>query len=308
MREVPLPPPSPLHEREGLAAPADLAARRSAARAALPACPDNECRLGDAAIRALRFNPQGASRATVLHWHGGGFRLGSPEYAAPFAAALAQACNVEVICPEYRLAPEHPFPAGLIDGLAAIEGALALGVGRLILSGDSAGGGLAASLAALCAQRGITLAGLVLISPWLDLTVSAPSFQECGATDPLFSQAAASEAAEQYLQGHPASDPLASPLFFGPTRFPPACISAGSGEVLRDDAERLHEKLLAARRTSRLLVVPGMEHVAALRGQDLTGSAEVFRQVSEFVSGLVRPGNAAQSRRASPRQAESHQA
>lgn len=288
MSEVPLPPPGRLEERPGIAAPQALLARRSASAGALPRHPDAECRLGEApGIRCLRFNPEGAARGTVMHWHGGGFRLGSPEYAAPFAQALADACGVEVICPEYRLAPEHPYPAGLNDGVAAIEGALALGVGRLILSGDSAGGGLAASLAGLCANRGIPLAGLVLLSPWLDLSLGAGSFASCADTDPLFSLESATEAAGQYLQGHPSADPLVSPLAMSPARFPPAYVSVGEGEVLRDDSVALHRRLTDAGRRAKLTLVPGMEHVAVMRDSQATGSRQVFAEVCDFVTAAI---------------------
>ena len=153
-------------------------------------------------VRCLRFSPSGASRGTLLHMHGGAFRIGCPEQIAPFALALAQACAVTVICPAYRLAPEHPFPAGLNDGWAVLRALAETANHPLILSGDSAGGGLAASLAALAHQAGIPLAGLALLSPWLDLSVTDPAYTTNAATDPLFSAEAAREAATLYLQGH----------------------------------------------------------------------------------------------------------
>jgi len=286
VREAPLPFRELPQERPGYPAPDAVAARRAASRAALGTYPERECRLGDGrsgAVRALRFNPGGAARGTVLHWHGGGYRLGSPEYAAPFAEALAAACDVEVICPEYRLAPEHPFPAGLIDGVAAIEGALALGVGRLILSGDSAGGGLAAGLAAICANRGIPLTGLILLSPWLDLTVTNACYAENAGSDPVFSGASAAEAADQYLQGHSAGDPMASPLFARVRGIPPTYQCVGAGEVLAADARAFHDRLTEAGRPVRLSVIPDMEHVAVMRSRDLAGAEQVFAEVTDFV-------------------------
>ncbi|MGI9361315.1 MAG: alpha/beta hydrolase fold domain-containing protein [Parasphingorhabdus sp.] len=275
-----------LAERCGYPAPEGLAARRAGQRAALDAYPEQECRLPDdrgGKLRALRFNPDGAGRGTVIHWGGGGYRLGCLEYAAPFAEVLAAACDVEVICPYYRLAPEHPFPAGLNDGLAAIAAVLAQGRGRLILSGDSAGGGLAASLAAICTKRNITLAGVMLLSPWLDLTIASPCYAENAASDPIFSREAASEAAEQYLQGHFPSDPLASPLFANIQNFPSTYQCIGSGEVLAADARGFHERLIAAGCCSRLSVIPEMEHVAVMRDWNLTGSTQVIEEVADFV-------------------------
>ena len=147
----------PHPEREGRAPPQGLAMRRNPPGLPADAFAAHECWLDGGRwgrVRALSFTPQGPATAqppaTVLHWHGGGFRLGKPEYVAAYAQALATACGVTVICPQYRLAPDHPFPAALNDVAAALAGVLAQNTGApLILSGDSAGGGLAAGLALL---------------------------------------------------------------------------------------------------------------------------------------------------------------
>jgi acetyl esterase/lipase len=238
-------------------------------------------------VRALRFAPPGEPRARVLHLHGGGFRIGAPEFAADFAAALAARCGVTAICPAYRLAPEHPFPAGLADARAVMTALQEAEDSPLILSGDSAGGGLAASLALLASADRRRPAGVVLLSPWLDLTVTAPSYDGNAASDPLFSRASAEPAAELYLQGHPARDPLASPLFGQLAGFPPALVSAGDGEVLVDDARSFHAALRAAGASSRLLVTPNMEHVAVTRGLHVPGAAETLAAVATFIDGLL---------------------
>ena len=301
----------PLPEQAGQPAPEGLILRREGARAMSAPCPEAEIRLdgkGWGTVRALRFAPvnggaggqdEGPPRATVMHWHGGGFRLGSPEYAAPFAQSLADACNVEVICPEYRLAPEHPFPAGHNDGMAAIFGMLALMEAEqrprpLILSGDSAGGGLAAGLALRCGRLGIPLAGLVLLSPWLDLTVSSPCYHANAGSDPLFSLEAARDGAGQYLQGHSARDPLASPLFAALTDeasvFPHSYVSVGKGEVLAGDSQAFHAGLAAAGQWHILSVIAGMEHVAVMRGRDLVGAARNFSEVTDFLREITGGG------------------
>jgi acetyl esterase/lipase len=237
-------------------------------------------------VRCLRFSPSGASRGTLLHMHGGAFRIGCPEQIAPFAHRLAQACKVTVICPAYRLAPEYPFPAGLNDGWAVLR-ALAETMPRaLILSGDSAGGGLAASLAALAHQAGIPLAGLALLSPWLDLSVIDPAYITNAATDPLFSAEAAREAAALYLQGHMPSDPLASPLFGELSGYPPTYLNAGMGEVLAGDARRLRDRLEQAGVPVAFHEVDGMEHVAVTRDRSLVGSDETFERLAEFVESI----------------------
>ena len=234
--------------------------------------------------RALRFYPQGPIKARILHLHGGAFRLGCPEIEGPYARALADRCAAEIITPHYRLAPEHPFPAGLNDVLAVLKT-----VPRdlpLILSGDSAGGGLAASLAVLALAEGIALTGLVMLSPWLDLTITAPSYQANAANDPLFSQESAASGAQLYLQGLDPKTPLASPLFAPLKGFPPSFISVGTGEVLADDAGAMHQRLAAAGVPSQLCAIKGMDHIAVVRGLELPGAAETFAAVAAFIDGI----------------------
>lgn len=280
-------------ERQGRDAPSDLAERRAQMQAAVDAGawatarPPVETVL--AGLRTLRFRPDGAPRGHVLQLHGGGFRIGRPEFESLFAAALAERCGVEVVVPQYRLAPEAPFPSGLADALAALR-ALAdeTAGGPLIVGGDSAGGGLAASLGVLAAaQGGPRIDGLALLSPWLDLRVCAPSYAANAATDPMFSRESAEVAAELYLQGFDPDHPLASPLLAPIADFPPTFISVGTGEVLADDALLFHDKLLAAGVQSRLLAIAGMEHVAVVRGVELTGSAETFAAVADFVEAII---------------------
>ncbi|MFC3173709.1 alpha/beta hydrolase fold domain-containing protein [Novosphingobium bradum] len=285
-------------ERPGQPAPADLAQRRQGLAGAAAAGlwrtdpPAEAIDLGG--VRALRFRPAGPSAATVLHFHGGGYRIGQPEQVAPFAAALARRCGVTVVCPAYRLAPEHPFPAAIVDARAAQQALVAAGERRLILSGDSAGGGIAAALAQLAARDPAPPLGLVLLSAWLDLTVTSPAYRANAASDPLFSEQSAREAAALYLQGAPATDPLASPLFAAATLFPPTLVSAGQGEVLADDACTFHAQLVTARVPARLRLVPGMEHVAVTRDMALAGAAETFAEIARFIAslGTATPGTA----------------
>ncbi|MFT4027538.1 MAG: alpha/beta hydrolase, partial [Novosphingobium sp.] len=253
-------------ERAGHPLPPDLAAMRAGMAAQRDAgvyrvepAPE-EIVLGRR--RALRLGPDNP-RGRVLHLHGGGFRNGVPEMEAPYAARLIAATGVEVVLPEYGLASDHPFPTGLIDAWAVLQDYAARVPGAApIVSGQSAGGGLAASLAVMAADQGLPLAGLVLIAPWLDLTVTAPAYEGNRETDPLFSRESAARAADLYLQGSDPRHPLASPLFAPVEGLPPTFIAVGGGEVLHDDASRFHARLGRAGVPSELLVVPGMEHVA----------------------------------------------
>lgn len=289
-------------ERPGRAAPPELAAlRRAMAQAVTSGTwqtdpPPRQQTLGG--VRVLVFSPQQASRATIVHFHGGGYRQGAPEMAGPFAAALAARCGVEVVCPQYRLAPEHPLPAGLGDGLRVIRALHDARRGQLILSGDSAGGGLAASLTAVAVAEGIPIDGLVLLSAWLDLTVSSACYAANAATDPVFSRAAAAAAADEYLQGWAAADPLASPLFADPRGFPPTLVSVGAGEVLADDARRFAAALHDAGVSVELHEIPGMEHTAAVRSRALAGAEKTFEAVAAFIARLLANPSSGRSRRA----------
>ena len=269
-----------------LAAPPELVERRRGMAEALAKGmwrtdpPARDAALGG--VRVLHFRPAKPARGVILHLHGGAFRIGCPETVGPYAVALAERCAVEVVCPAYRLAPEHPFPAGLDDARAVLQALKAESDLPLILSGDSAGGNLAAALAA--EQR---VAGLVLLSAWLDLTVTSPSYAANAATDPLFSREAAEEASALYLQGARAEQPSASPLLGPVDGFPPTLVSVGLGEVLAEDGLRFHAALQAAGVPARLCAIAGMEHTAVVRGLDKPGSPETFEAVAAFVDEVV---------------------
>ncbi len=279
-------------ETIGYPAGADLAERRRGIDAGLAAgtwtvAPaPAEMTLG--MQRCLRFTPDAAPNGQVIHYHGGAFRSGCPEIEGPFARALADRCQVEVIVPQYRLAPEHPFPAGLNDAAAALKAVVAQRSGLpLIVSGDSAGGGLAASVALLALQEAIALAGVIMLSPWLDLTVNAASYTANAASDPIFSRESAADGAELYLQGLDPKHPLASPFFALLADFPPSLISVGTGEVLADDSLRMHQLLRDAGRPCELCAIDGMEHVAVVRSLAMPGAAQTFDQIAAFIDAIT---------------------
>jgi monoterpene epsilon-lactone hydrolase len=287
-------------ERQGIDAPADLAERRAmmAAAAAAGMMPGAVRPVAEATIdsvRTLTVSPEsGAPRGYLLMLHGGGYRLGRPENDARFAERLADRCGIEVVLPAYRLAPENPFPAGFNDAwkaLVALRGRI--GDALLLVGGDSAGGGLAAALAVHAAsQGGPRIDGALLFSPWVDMTITAASFKDNADSDVLFPEASARMASDTYMQGFDERHPLASPLFADLTGFPPALINVGNGESLRDDSLSLHDKLKAAGGRSELVAIDGMEHVAPVRSEELTGSAESFEAVVAFVDGLLAKSSA----------------
>lgn len=280
-----------LPERPGQEAPPALAERRAGIEQARQAGlwrvqpPPTQERLGG--VRALRFPSADPSAPLVVHFHGGGFRQGCPEQIAPYAARLAAKGGVEMLCPAYRLAPEHPFPAGLNDAISVIEAVAGRGKRRLILAGDSAGGALATSLALLCVRQGFPLHGLILHSPWLDLTVSDDCYDRHADSDPIFSRTAAEEAAALYLQGQDARNALASPLLCPPDGLPPTFLSIGAGEVVAEDSHRFHAALVSRGIAATLFCVEDMEHVAVVRDAGLVGAAAVFQATVGFIRSLA---------------------
>ncbi len=281
-------------EREGRPADPDLAERRAQMGAAVAggmfATKRAAAEEDFAGQRTLRFSPaSGAPKGYLLQLHGGGFRIGRPEFEAPLCDALSDRCGIETFIPQYRLSPEAPFPGGFNDAWAALLAVSEIaGDTPVIVGGDSAGGGLAASLAVHAnAAGGPRIDGLVLLSPWLDLTVSAPSYAQNAGTDPMFSKEQADIAAELYLQGFDPRHPLVSPLLADATGLPPTLISVGNGEVLRDDSLRFHDKLVAAGTSSQLCAIDGMEHVAVVRSMELTGAAETFDAIVAFIESIT---------------------
>lgn len=282
-----------LPERVGARASRELRERRDALAALFPGSHGlghDEATLVPLDRRTMRFGNNGGHDATLVHFHGGGFRQGQPEMVEGYARSLANSANIEVVCPSYRLAPEFPFPAAINDGMRCITN-LAGCSRRLILAGDSAGGGLAASLALRCRELGIPVTGLVLHSPWMDLTVTDPCYKRNASTDTLFSKASASSAADLYLRGHDPLDPLASPLHADATAFPTTFISVGAGEVLHADAVSFAERLRAASVGVELCQVAYMDHVAVTRSLDLLGARHVMARTINFINRLVHaPG------------------
>lgn len=279
---------APLPERPGQAVPLDLQQKRdmlaTAVRSGALPLPNGQSVVHIGGVRTLRFGAAAPKGGTVVHFHGGGFRQGQPEMIARYAAALAEAADVEVFCPAYRLAPDHPFPSGLNDAICVIAKLAAISPERpLFVAGDSAGGGLAAAATLLCISDGVRIAGLVLHSPWLDLTISNPCYRANAASDELFSEELATEAARQYLQGHPASHQLASPLHGDVANFPRTFISVGTGEVLYADALSYHDRLVAAGCAVEICAITGMGHVAITRDLALTGARQVMDKTVSFI-------------------------
>lgn len=187
-------------------------------------------------------------RKVVLYCHGGGYTSGSLDYSRVLASKVANHTGYEVLCFEYRLAPEHPYPAAREDALKAWDYLMLLGYGArdVVLMGDSAGGNLALVLTLLLRDAHRQLPRrLVLFSPWTDMTLSGESYERCAASDPSLTANYMQATRDAYAPGLDWRDPMLSPLFGDFTGFPPVMIQVGSQEILFDDSARLHERLLA---------------------------------------------------------------
>jgi phosphinothricin tripeptide acetyl hydrolase len=202
--------------------------------------------------------------AVVLYFHGGGYCIGSPRSHRHLAAAIGAATEAVVVLPDYRLAPEHPFPAAVDDAVAVYRALLADGVSpsRIVIAGDSAGGGLTVATLLALREAGVALpAAGVCLSPWVDLTCSGASYETKAAADPIVKRESVGEMATAYLGGRDAKTPLASPLFANLAGLPPLLIQVGSAEVLLDDAVMLADRAKAAGVETTLEVWDDMVHV-----------------------------------------------
>jgi len=209
--------------------------------------------------------PGAEAGRVLLFLHGGGFELGSLRSDGELAARLGRASGMRVLFPEYRLAPEHPFPAAIDDVLAAwrwLRAGEGLSARSIAVAGDSAGGGLAVALLVAARDAGEELpAAAVLMSPTVDLTGSGASMTERADQDPLSTPAMLRQFAAGYLAGADPATPLASPLFATLTGLPPLLIQVGTADLLLSDSERLADAAGRAGVDVSLHVGEGLPHV-----------------------------------------------
>lgn len=197
----------------------------------------------------------------ILYLHGGGYTCGGADYARGFGIVLAERFGARVFCPAYRLAPEYPFPAALEDALTAYRYLLEKGYGpeRIMLCGESAGGGLCYSLCLKLKEEKMPLpCGVIAISPWVDLTMSGASYQTNLSSDPTLSCEFLQYCVQCYTQ-EPA-DSLQSPLFGDLSGFPPSIIFADGEELLLSDAQQMHRNLTEQGSVSTLIVKKNRWH------------------------------------------------
>jgi acetyl esterase/lipase len=253
---------------DGLAGPIDYPTRRAGMDAFGDMSPPPEgCTVEAVTLGgrpAEKLTPKGAAADKVLlYFHGGAYSLGSPKSHRGLAAHLAGGAGATAYTSDYRLAPEHPYPAAVEDGLAAYKALLEQGVapGRIVMAGDSAGGGLTLATALAARDAGLpAAAGLFLISPWANMTTAGASYAVKEGKDPMISTAGMVDSAATYLAGKP-DDVLASPARADFTGLPPILIHVGSEEVLMSDSVAVAQQAGLAGVGARLEIWPEMIHV-----------------------------------------------
>lgn len=247
--------------------------------------------LGGVRARVLTAGEASPAR-TVVHFHGGGYCVGSARLARTWAARLSARTGCQVIMPDYRLAPEHAHPSALDDAagvLAALSGEL--GPGAVVVSGDSAGAGLALSLMLSLRDAGTELpAGCILLSPWLDLGADRRADPELVRKDVLLSPAWLQACATAYASPSKWPDPSVSPLLGTHGGLPPLLIQAGSDELLAPDAERLAASASAAGVDVTYTRWPRMWHDFQLQPGLLAAANSAVSQAAWFL-GKVMPAH-----------------
>jgi epsilon-lactone hydrolase len=246
-------------------------------------------------VSALVVSPPDKGDATVMYMHGGGHMLGSAFGYRHLAGALALAAGAQTIVPDYRLAPEHPFPAAIEDVVRAYRWLLDHGTepGRIVLAGDSSGGGLTLSVLLALERDGVPMpGGAVLMCPGVDLT--RDYIVQTGSDEP---QPVGADLVRRfidaYLAGHPADDPLASPLLADLTRMPPLLIQAATGDPYCREAQDLAARAREHGADARLELYPVATHVFHVFWSFLPEATEALESAGRFVTDVCTAPRAA---------------
>jgi monoterpene epsilon-lactone hydrolase len=254
----------------------------------------------DVLLKGSRFSPADAggiasewmdmpeidkSRVFLL-LHGGGYNNGSPRTHRKMAAMLSRAANGRVLTPDYRLAPEHPFPAAVKDALTAYGWLLKQGFpeSQIVVGGDSAGGGLTLSLLLALREAGATMPRCaVVLSPWTDLSCSSPSYERHRKLDPIIDKEGLSEAGLWYAGQRDPRDPMASPLFADLRGLPPILVQAGGDETMLDDSRLFVERARAAGVDVSFKIFDGMWHVHHEGAPEVPESVAAYNDIAAFI-------------------------
>jgi acetyl esterase/lipase len=227
----------------------------------------------------------------ILYLHGGGYVMGSINTHRAMIARISRAAKARVLAIDYRLAPEHPFPAAVDDATTAYKWLLSQGYqpGKIIIAGDSAGGGLTFSTLVSLRESGTPLpAAAVPISPWTDLAATGASLKTRAKADPMVGDSGLAPMAQHYAGKHDVKHPLVSPLYADLKDLPPLLIHVGDAEILLDDSTRIAERAKAAGVDVTLEVWPEMVHVWHVFAKILPEGQQAIDRIGEFVLARTR--------------------
>ena len=226
-------------------------------------------------------------RHVVLYFHGGVYVIGDAFLAADLASQIGRRTRATVISVDYRLAPEHPYPAAVDDALAAYEALLHNGTAPsdIAFAGESAGGGLAVATLLNAREHGLPLpAAAFVMSPYVDLTLAGTTLEAKREVDPLLSRELLEPRVTDYMSGQDAALGLISPIFADLSGLPPLIIQAGTHEVLLDDAVRLARQAATADVEVTLDITPGVPHVFQAYHPILDEAAAALDRAGQFLS------------------------
>ena len=229
-------------------------------------------------------------RHVVLYFHGGVYVIGDAFIAADLASQVGRRTQAKVISVDYRLAPEHPYPAAVDDALAAYEALLRNGIAPsdIAFAGESAGGGLAIATLVNARDHGLPLpAAAFVMSPYVDLTLAGASIETKRDVDPLFTRELLQDRVADYAAGQDAALGLISPIFADLSGLPPLIIQAGTHELLLDDAVRLAQRAATADVEVTLDITPGVPHVFQAYYAILDEAAAALDRAGQFLSGQL---------------------
>jgi acetyl esterase/lipase len=230
--------------------------------------------------------PGAANERVILYLHGGGYAIGSINTHRELVSRISRAAQARALLIDYRLAPEHPHPAAVEDAVAAYRWLLAEGFdpSRIVIAGDSAGGGLTVAAAVALKNAGVPPpAALVCLSPWVDLELIGDSWTTKAEADPIVERDGIIDMANAYLGGKDPRTPLAAPLYADLSGLPPVLIQVGQSEVLLDDAVRLADRGKAAGMEVTLEPWEDMIHVWHLFASMLPEGQEAIDRIGRFV-------------------------
>ena len=237
----------------------------------------------------ISVNRAHMKKYVILYCHGGGYSTGSSLYARTLTNKLAMSTSMDVLCFDYRLAPEHPYPAALEDAMKAWNYLMLLGYGArdVVVAGDSAGGNLALALVhKLKSEKRLVPRGLALMSPWTDLTASGQSYETKKDVDPVLDAEYIGQMVKNYAEGQDLKNPFISPIFGDFSDFPSTYIQVGENEILLNDSIMLHQKMIEANVPVRMHTFEGMWHVFQM--SPFKTAYEAMDKNAEFVYTICR--------------------